>query len=152
MFDQSDPEAVFGIIVSTYETGISRSYWKTESLEGEVKIEDHYSNLNGLIWCVVCDEAHKARNPHTQTSCLIWEISAKVIILVTATPILYTKADLVGLLRLVWSEEFASAIIDRMGDEGESCLDEHPDMDLYEAIKTLPYNDPRRYLALDPDK
>jgi hypothetical protein len=113
-FDQTNKKAVHGLVVSTYQTGAKRMYqakdvYVVENNEPKIITRDE-SNAKDLFRMVILDEAHMVRNPQTMLHRFVKTLNAPFHIIVSATPILNTPNDMVGLLRLVYSKQLQDEI------------------------------------------
>jgi SNF2-related domain len=151
VFDKKNPKAAFAIIVTTYGAMVRRNLIV---IKGETKTR-YKSNIRGRFRVFIGDEAHMMKNPDTRAARCVMKTDAPVRLLVTATPIMHGRRDLIGFLQLCWSDHIASEIYDwevkQEGYSGTSLWDEEG-LDLYKELIKLDPTDPRRYYALNPQK
>ena len=143
----NDPSTLRVIVLSSYSTWQNRSlYWDTNSHIPTRKKphskhddfgSDHEENLTNnqlqilhsfvpSIFKRVCtDEAQKLKGHRTQAFTAVQLLDANIVNLMTATPMLNRPTDLLGLLILLWQEDFH-------GDH--SC---YLDLDEYKTAKAI---------------
>lgn len=80
--------------------------------EYEEKTQDTLKVLTAFVVSrfdrVICDEAHKVKDPHTRAARAFKLMGARRLWLLTATPIMNKVGDLTGLLLLFWKDWFSN--------------------------------------------
>jgi SNF2 family DNA or RNA helicase len=100
---------------------------------------------------LICDEGHLIKNPCTRAARCLKPTKAPLRVVVTATPIMHTREDLIGLLQFCYSADIDAEII-AMEEEDGTAIYEERGVELYEAINDLNPHNRCRYYALNPKK
>jgi hypothetical protein len=149
VFDVNNPKAAFAIVVSTYGAIVRRNLIQKK----RKSITSYYSNFKDCFRTIICDEAHIIKNPNTLWARCLKLILAPLRIIVTATPIMHTRKDLLGLLTFCYDDDFELDIQEwEMCEFGSGLQEDSEGMEFYEAINNLDKLDRRRYYALNPAK
>ncbi|KAI0472682.1 P-loop containing nucleoside triphosphate hydrolase protein [Xylariaceae sp. FL0804] len=99
MWDQDDPRAAQAVLVVSIDT------WSLRTCFKDSKDQAFYSSFTELgrrFSLVVVDEAYKVKNSATQAWRSVDRLEREFTLLITATPVMNTLTDLLGLARLLW--------------------------------------------------
>ncbi|KAI9769012.1 MAG: hypothetical protein M1839_003842 [Geoglossum umbratile] len=145
LLDSSNPLAGRTIVVSTYKTWQLRTLLyiaNTDNPDANPSISG--SRLEGLFGRCILDEGHMVKRILTKAHRSIVEAHIQYRWIVTATPLINSFYDLLGLLSLLWRPEWQAELPpqlrERVSQPGYSIFDEWPNNLM----------DPRARLAANP--
>ena len=152
ILDPNSPNTSCTIILSSYNTGVSRLFDEVKAdsppLTADQKYGDFFARLPGFFTTIVGDEGHYWKNNHTYRHALAKLTTSQYLIDMTATPMLHTVKDTVAQLMMLLYDR-SQAIIP------EAVFQERDDMrmmeskEFWEYYEDPPDNNPLRAMALD---
>lgn len=159
IFDQTNSRASRAVLLTSYETWATRSTvlvrQPKKDQDGNAVVDEkghqkyrnvYSSRFQGAFENVICDEAHRIRNPATRNATAVRLLRSGYMWLVTATPMLNSRRDMVGLLHLLWRQAWRADL--SQGDR--DAVGQPRNTDIYEDSEAWPRFDPKMRILLDP--
>jgi SNF2 family DNA or RNA helicase len=132
LFDEANPMASRTIILPSYSTWARRTFTPAEYVPSSLIVNENI--IRSRIYRIYLDEGHLVKNISSFKHRATVTVETEYRWILTATPLINRKEDILGLLHILWREEWAQTPLEKGHDR----------------VRDIWHLDRRRRLALNP--